>query len=182
MELIKPTDISLVSSSVSESAYTEYASETTYAIDDIVYVSFESDGMVAIEAITSATTPVFTWTGHNLSVGQKIMITAITQADWTVFNDTEWEVSTIPDTNTFTLVSAPDTSGFAAYDAGTDPGTFAKCRTPHEIYKSLADTNAGNYPPDNAAKWSLIGATNRWKMFDGFVNTQQRIRLLLSQK
>ena len=45
-------------------------------------------------------------------------------------------------------------------------------RTPHEVYESLANSNTGNYPPDNADKWSLVGATNRWKMFDGYVNTQ----------
>ena len=45
-------------------------------------------------------------------------------------------------------------------------------RTPHEIYESLADNNTGNYPPDNPDKWGFISATNRWKMFDQYVNTQ----------
>jgi len=45
-------------------------------------------------------------------------------------------------------------------------------RTPHEEYESLADSNTGNYPPDNPDKWQLLGATNRWKMFDDYVNTQ----------
>lgn len=45
-------------------------------------------------------------------------------------------------------------------------------RTPHEIYISLADANQGNYPPDSSAKWSLVGTTNRWEMFDEFVSTQ----------
>ena len=56
------------------------------------------------------------------------------------------------------------------YVSFEDDGTTE--RTPHEIYQSLTDTNQGNYPPDNPAEWSLVGATNRWKMFDGFVNTQ----------
>ena len=56
------------------------------------------------------------------------------------------------------------------YVSFEDDGTTE--RMPHEIYKSLTDTNQGNYPPDFPAKWSLRGATNRWKMFDGFVNTQ----------
>lgn len=92
MDLVKLIDIDLESSTVSESAYNEYDDTHAYIIDDIIYVSFESNGT-------------------------------------------------------------------------TD-------RTPHEIYKSLADANTGNYPPDNPSKWSLIGATNKWKMFDGFVNTQ----------
>ncbi|WP_029689423.1 hypothetical protein [Thermoanaerobacter sp. A7A] len=45
-------------------------------------------------------------------------------------------------------------------------------RTPHEIYESLTVSNTGNYPPDNLDKWLLVSATNRWKMFDNYVNTQ----------
>ena len=44
-------------------------------------------------------------------------------------------------------------------------------RYPVEEYKSL--TGVDNYPPDNAVTdWELIGATNKWAMFDEFVNTQ----------
>ena len=45
-------------------------------------------------------------------------------------------------------------------------------RYPVEEYTSLADSNTGNYPPNNPAKWSLTGASNRWAMFDDFVGTQ----------
>lgn len=45
-------------------------------------------------------------------------------------------------------------------------------RYPVEEYTSLADNNAGNYPPDSPAKWFLDGASNRWAMFDDFINTQ----------
>jgi len=45
-------------------------------------------------------------------------------------------------------------------------------RTPHQIYESLADSNTDNYPPENPSQWSLIGATNRWAMFDDFVSSQ----------
>lgn len=80
----------------------------------------------AIEGITSAATPIFTWTAHGLSVGDYIMILGITQADWTNFKDKIWKVATTPDADTFTIETAPDTSGYAAYDAGTDPGTITK--------------------------------------------------------
>lgn len=33
-------------------------------------------------------------------------------------------------------------------------------------YRSLADTNIGNFPPNNPDKWLDIGAINRWRMFD----------------
>jgi hypothetical protein len=46
--------------------------------------------------------------------------------------------------------------------------------TPHKIYKALAGTT-GDYPPDNIAKWQDLGGTNRWKMFDEFLNTQTEL-------
>ncbi len=44
--------------------------------------------------------------------------------------------------------------------------------TPVIEYKSLADNNQGNYPPENPSKWSSLGATNRWAMFDKYLNTK----------
>jgi hypothetical protein len=43
---------------------------------------------------------------------------------------------------------------------------------PVEIYISLVINNYGNYPPDSPLKWTLVGVSNRWEMFDGYVNTQ----------
>ena len=43
-------------------------------------------------------------------------------------------------------------------------------RTPHKIYKCLAATTA--YPPDNLTKWQDEGGSNKWAMFDEFLNTQ----------
>jgi hypothetical protein len=45
-------------------------------------------------------------------------------------------------------------------------------RTPVEEYESLEASNQGNYPPDNPTKWSLLGASNKWKMFDGSTSSQ----------
>jgi hypothetical protein len=44
MRIIKPVDIDLKATNVAGSTYAEYASGTTYAKDDYVKVSFESDG------------------------------------------------------------------------------------------------------------------------------------------
>ena len=92
MRVIKPSDISLVSSTIPEDEYALYDAAATYNTGDRVIVAYESDGI-------------------------------------------------------------------------TD-------RTPHEIYESTADLNTGNYPPDSATVWTLISATNRWKMFDSFINTK----------
>jgi hypothetical protein len=43
---------------------------------------------------------------------------------------------------------------------------------PVNIYSSACDANTGNYPPDSPAEWTLIGASNRWSMFDNYVTTQ----------
>ena len=38
-------------------------------------------------------------------------------------------------------------------------------------YESLTDYNTGNSPPDSPTEWLDLGATNRWRMFDGGVDT-----------
>jgi hypothetical protein len=69
------------------------------------------------------------------------------------------------------------------YDSGTTYATGDVVKVSYESdgttplapvykYESLADSNTGNYPPDNPTQWSEIGATNRWSMFDDYVNTQ----------
>lgn len=48
-------------------------------------------------------------------------------------------------------------------------GTTA--RFPVVEYESLAGSNVGHYPPDDPTNWTEIGAENRCKMFDDFINT-----------
>jgi len=43
--------------------------------------------------------------------------------------------------------------------------------TPVVEYESLEDANTGNYPPDNPTKWGEIGTSNRWAMFDEYINS-----------
>ena len=120
---------------------------------------------VAIEAITSAATPVFTWTGHGLSVGDYVMILSITQADWTNFKDKIWKIATVPDANTFTLETAPDTTGYAAYDAGVDPGTFTK----GTFYAAKPETAMKDFSSGNSSATDHWGATGVAAMMDSFV-------------
>lgn len=42
----------------------------------------------------------------------------------------------------------------------------------HEVYESLQNANTGNTPSTSPTWWVKVGATNRWKMFDLYVNTQ----------
>jgi hypothetical protein len=64
-----------------------------------------------------------------------------------------------------------DYTGSTTYSSGDtvkvsyeDDGTTAL--RPIKIYESLANSNTGNYPPDNPSKWVDKGPTNRWAMFD----------------
>lgn len=58
------------------------------------------------------------------------------------------------------------------YNAGTSYSTGNIVRVETALYKSLVDTNLGNYPPDNsvkgdpAAKWVGAGATNPFACID----------------
>ena len=48
-------------------------------------------------------------------------------------------------------------------------GTTA--RTPVVEYKSLANSNVGNYPPDSPTQWTETGTANNWAMFDDYINS-----------
>jgi hypothetical protein len=44
--------------------------------------------------------------------------------------------------------------------------------TPVVEYISLSDSNTGNYPPDNPTEWGETGTSNRWAMFDNYINSE----------
>jgi hypothetical protein len=52
----------------------------------------------------------------------------------------------------------------------------SRLQTIHKIYESLVGSNLGNYPPSDVLvatpKWLEVGATNKWKVFDGKLNAQ----------
>ncbi len=81
------------------------------------------------------------------------------------------------------LSSTVAASSLSEYDSGTTYSTGDQVKvsyesdgsTPHrpiEEYESAVDSNTGNYPPDNPSQWTLLGATNRWAMYDRYANTQ----------
>ena len=117
-----------------------------------------------IEAITNVAAPVFTWTGHGLNVNDYIIILSITQADWTNFKNKMWKVATVPNADTFTLTSAPDASGYAAYDAGVDGGTFTK----GTFYLAKEATAMKDFDSSNVGASDHWGATGVAAMMDSF--------------
>ncbi|MCK9432914.1 MAG: hypothetical protein M0R00_08150, partial [Candidatus Omnitrophica bacterium] len=42
----------------------------------------------------------------------------------------------------------------------------------HNIYQSLTDNNANNYPVNDNVNWLKIGSTNRWKTFNAIIGSQ----------
>lgn len=69
-------------------------------------------------------------------------------------------------------------SGFPSFNAGStyalaDKATYVATDI-HWLIESLQAGNTGHTPTglDTDTWWLKLGATNRWKMFDGFVNTQ----------
>jgi hypothetical protein len=69
-----------------------------------------------------------------------------------------------------------DYTGSTTYNTGDEVkvsyesnGTTEK--TPVIEYEAIADGITTEYPPDNPTKWSETGTSNRWKMFDDYLNT-----------
>jgi hypothetical protein len=68
----------------------------------------------------------------------------------------------------------PEYAPATAYDFGAEvivTGTY------HRAYRSRvagAGTNTGNFPPDSPNEWQDMGATNRWRMFDMTVGSDNQ--------
>lgn len=65
---------------------------------------------------------------------------------------------------------------YGAYNPATEYGlgdrVIVVAADVHLVYESLQAANTGHTPADEPAWWLEIGATNRWKMFDGSFNSQ----------
>lgn len=63
---------------------------------------------------------------------------------------------------------------YSAYDAAHTyaVGDRVIVVADHKIYESLVGSNTGNTPLSSPSQWLMVGATNRWKMFDTSVTSQ----------
>lgn len=70
---------------------------------------------------------------------------------------------------------AVGSDGHSEWNSGTtyyaEDMVMVTTSEPHKIYECL-QTNANKPPADNPTYWQDQGGTNRWKMFDGYLNTQ----------
>jgi hypothetical protein len=95
-----------------------------------------------------------------------MQIVKLTKIDQSVLLSSSVAESTKPEYNSGTTYTTGDVVKVSYESDGITP------LAPVREYESLADSNTGNYPPDSPAEWIEIGSTNRWAMFDRFVNTQ----------
>ena len=108
----------------------------------------------AIEAMASnASVTDVTWTGHGLSTGDWVMFESITQADWTNLNDKLWKITSI-NANSFSVDL--DSSGYAVYDDGVDPGTYTKGAF-YLAKQSISMTNFTSGDADATDHWGATG-------------------------
>ena len=65
---------------------------------------------------------------------------------------------------------------YTAYAGGTTYALGDRVRVVsgdvHQVYESLQNANTGHTPASSPTWWLLVGATNRWKMFDDSVQAQ----------
>lgn len=80
----------------------------------------------------------------------------------------------IQDANLFS--SNVSESDYPAYNAGTTYGlgdlVIEVSANKHYIYRSAVASNLNHLPSVSPTQWVNIGSTNRWKMFDQYINTQ----------
>ena len=70
-------------------------------------------------------------------------------------------------------VNEPDTGDGAAWDVGTGYSQGAKVSKNHVNYESVQGSNTGNDPEtDDGTWWTELTATNRWAVFDGYIQNQ----------
>jgi len=77
--------------------------------------------------------------------------------------------STIPEGHYLGAVTTNGEWSAGTYATGNQ--VYYSAVIPHMVYESLADANTA-IPGTDAAKWKLINATDRWRMFDDYLTTQ----------
>jgi hypothetical protein len=172
MKMIRPfdvTDVALVSTTVTEADYAAYVAATTYAVGDRVIVVSPS---LAVTISNSASTglPVsIAWTAHGWSNGQALSFTTTGALPGGLSTGTRYYIVEMA-ANIFSVSLTRGGSPILTTSAGS--GTHTAVISSHKIYESLVASNVGNTPHKSPDFWLDLGATNRWKCFDGSVTSQ----------
>jgi hypothetical protein len=168
MIILDPIPVSnpgvFVSSNVPETDYPAQSLTKAYAAGDRVmdvvnHLNYESkSGTRSAVTITIASPGVVSWVAHGLVANTPISFETTGALPTGLAANTLYYVRA-PATDSFTL--SLTAGGAAIATTGTQSGT----------HTATAGQNAGRALTD-ATYWLPVGATNRWKMFDTYNNTQ----------
>ena len=168
MKMIRPIDITnttLVSSTVSA---TDPASSgafniaTTYStIGQIVQVDNPTFTF-------TCSASMFTSAGHGFTNGQVINVASSGTLPAGLSSGVDYYLIKVT-INTFSLSLTKNGSEIYTTSAGTGTHTATACS--HKIYENLVTGNIGNVPHKSPTSWLDLGNTNRWRAFDGSVNS-----------
>ena len=168
--IIRPVDVrnaTLTSSTITEADYGAYNAGTTYALGDRCIVVSPTSTVT----ITNASPAVVSWTAHGQPVGTKIVFSTTGTLPAGITAGTVYYVVAVT-ADTFKISDQAGGNPLNTTSAGSGTHT-ATCEV-HEIYESLQAGNLAHYPRLAASStwWLLVGATNRWQMFDQKYNSQ----------
>lgn len=168
MKILRPMIINnpaLLSSNVPETDYAAYNPATTYAIGDKV-IDINPASTVTM---TAASPCVVYWPAHGLPAETPVVLTTTDTLLVPLVAGAALYVLPL-DTDHFMLSATP--SGAPINTSGAQPGTHTATASIHKAYESLQAGNTGHTPRSSPTWWLDLGATNRWKMFDGSVTSQ----------
>jgi hypothetical protein len=178
MRVIPPLEITnarLTSTTAPEPGVGEAAFNiaTTYATNDKVIVGSPTHTVT----ITVASPGVLTWTAHGQADATPVVLTTTgalptgltAGARYFIVNSTA---------DTFQLSAEPN--GAPIVTTGAQSGTHTATAEVHRTYMSREDTNVGNSPMISPDKWTDVGPTNAWAMFDLLRSTSTYLGSLLT--
>lgn len=176
MRIVKPftvTDATLISSTVAENDFAAYNSSTSYTLGQQVMVAsvhkiYKSlRGGSSVVTITVASPAVIYWPAHGLANG-----TAVT------FSTTgTLPTGIVAGTTYYVVNAATDTFNVSATLSGSPINTSGTPSGTHTCY----DTPNLNHDPTTSPTWWLdMGSTNKWKVFDQYVQSQTTATTSLS--
>jgi hypothetical protein len=153
-----------VSSNVPEDDYPAHGLGTVYAagdrvMDPVAHINYESkQGARAVVTLTAASPAVVSWVAHGLVLDTPISFSTTGSLPTGLVAGIVYYVRA-PVANSFNLAATP--GGALINTPGTQSG----------VHTATAGQNIGQALTDTAY-WLPKGATNRWRMFDTYNNTQ----------
>lgn len=82
-------------------------------------------------------------------------------------------IPVVPVTDATLTSSTIDEDDYAAWDSGTTYALNDRVIKAHRVWESVQAANTDNDPEsDDGTWWTDLGATNRWQVFDGIIQTQ----------